>query len=179
MKKLLRDANATTRAGGELANALGGIAVEHGGVVFLRGELGAGKSSLVRGWLTALGVKGAMPSPTYTLVEHYACPSYHVIHMDAYRLTEAVELDYLGVTERLGPKAILLVEWPDQVAAALPPPNLEISLEYCDAQGDVSGRPLTARLLCLSIGRSSGPLSALWEAALSRDMQWELDQGSP
>jgi len=84
----------------------------------------------VRGWLRALGVRGAIPSPTYSLVEHYACTLLHAIHMDAYRINE----------------------WPQNLAHALPTAALELELTYCDANGDPEGRPLTARMLTVRRG---------------------------
>ena len=99
-----------------------------GAVVFLDGPLGAGKSSLARAWLRALGVSGPVKSPTYTLVERYALPGGgEAAHLDLYRLAEAGELDFLGLDE-LADARLWLVEWPERGALGLPPPDLRIGL---------------------------------------------------
>ena len=98
-------------------------------VVFLAGELGAGKSSLARAWLRALGVRGAIRSPTYTLVERYPLPDGgEAVHLDLYRLGSASELDFLGLDELDDRARLWLVEWPERGAGALPAPDLRIAL---------------------------------------------------
>lgn len=104
-----------------------------GGVmVFLHGQLGAGKTTLVRGMLRALGVRGAVRSPTYTLIEPYEVHTEgalkRVFHLDLYRLADPDELDYLGWQEMLGEGGLLLIEWPERGAAVLPPPDLSINI---------------------------------------------------
>ena len=99
-----------------------------GAVVFLGGPLGAGKSSLARAWLRALGVQGAIKSPTYTLVERYPLPAGgEAAHLDLYRLADAAELDFLGLDE-LADARLWLVEWPERGALGLPPPDLRVEL---------------------------------------------------
>ena len=99
-----------------------------GAVVFLGGPLGAGKSSLARAWLRALGVQGAIKSPTYTLVERYPLPAGgEAAHLDLYRLADAAELDFLGLDE-LADARLWLVEWPERGALGLPPPDLRVDL---------------------------------------------------
>lgn len=96
-------------------------------VVYLRGDLGAGKSTLARAWLRALGVQGAIRSPTYTLVEHYPLPGGgKALHLDLYRIGAAGELEFLALDD--AGASLWLVEWPERGAAALPPPDLEIAL---------------------------------------------------
>lgn len=97
-------------------------------VVFLEGELGAGKSTLARAWLRALGVTGAIKSPTYALVERYPIPGGEAAHLDLYRLAAAAELDFLGLDELATEATLWLVEWPERGAGSLPPPDLRLAL---------------------------------------------------
>lgn len=97
-------------------------------VVYLEGDLGAGKSSLARAWLRALGARGAIKSPTYTLVERYPLPGGEAAHLDLYRLAGAAELDFLGLDELAADAALWLVEWPDRGQGGLPPPDLRLRL---------------------------------------------------
>jgi tRNA threonylcarbamoyladenosine biosynthesis protein TsaE len=117
----LDDAAATERLGALLAATAAVPAVVH-----LRGELGAGKSTLARAWLRALGVAGAIRSPTYTLVERYPLPQGEALHLDLYRIGDAAELEFLGLDEA---EAVLwLVEWPERGGQGLPPPDLVVAL---------------------------------------------------
>ncbi len=95
-------------------------------VVHLQGDLGAGKSTLARALLRALGVQGAIRSPTYTLVERYPLPGGEAWHLDLYRIGSAGELDFLGLDE--GAADLWLVEWPERGAGALPPVDLVVAL---------------------------------------------------
>lgn len=97
-------------------------------VVFLHGDLGAGKSTLARAWLRALGVTGAIKSPTYALVERYAIPGGEAAHLDLYRLAAAAELDFLGLDELATEATLWLVEWPERGAGSLPAPDLHVTL---------------------------------------------------
>lgn len=98
-----------------------------GAMVHLLGDLGAGKSTLARAWLRALGVTGPVRSPTYTLVERYPLASGgEALHLDLYRIGDAAELDFLGLDE-VEP-VLWLVEWPERGEAALPRPDLVVRL---------------------------------------------------
>ncbi|WP_422505982.1 tRNA (adenosine(37)-N6)-threonylcarbamoyltransferase complex ATPase subunit type 1 TsaE [Stenotrophomonas sp. GZD-301] len=102
-------------------------------VVQLQGDLGAGKSTLARALLRALGVQGPIRSPTYTLVERYPLVDGHEAwHLDLYRIGHAGELDFLGLDE--GSASLWLVEWPERGAGALPPTDLVVALEI-EGQG--------------------------------------------
>lgn len=115
LKLFLPDEAATEQIGALLAPLLRG-----GEVITLSGELGAGKTTLVRGLLRALGFTGAVKSPTYTLVESYKLPAFELHHFDLYRLAEAGELEFLGLDEFLHPNAVCLFEWPERGAGVLP-----------------------------------------------------------
>ncbi len=97
--------------------------------IYLEGVLGAGKTTLVRGLLRALGWQEAVRSPTYTLVESYALEAFPLHHFDLYRLADPSELEYLGVREYFSPPAVCLVEWPAHGARELPPADLRLELE--------------------------------------------------
>ena len=119
----LADAAATDRLGQQLASAL-----PESAVVFLRGDLGAGKTSLARALLRGLGVQGPIKSPTYTLIERYRLNAGEAVHLDLYRIAEASELEFLGLPDLMPDVRLWLVEWPDHGLRALPPPDLEIAL---------------------------------------------------
>ena len=112
------------------------------GLIFLRGELGAGKTTLVRGFLRALGHEGIVKSPTYTLIEPYELAARSIFHLDIYRLGDPSELDELGVRDLLKDNNTLLLEWPERAQGALKAPDMEISLEY---EGDARKAVLTSR----------------------------------
>jgi len=119
-------------------------------VVHLHGDLGAGKSTLARGWLRALGITGAIRSPTYTLVERYPLQGGgEALHLDLYRIGAPAELEFLGLDER--DIRLWLVEWPERGAAALPGPDLVVRL-------DVAGH---GRLCALEF---RGPAGGAWQA---------------
>jgi len=101
-----------------------------GGVVFLRGELGTGKTTFARALLRALGVGERVKSPTYSLLERYAVHGRDAFHLDLYRIAGAGELEWLGLDELDAPETIVLVEWPERGLGALPAPDLEITLEH-------------------------------------------------
>jgi tRNA threonylcarbamoyladenosine biosynthesis protein TsaE len=103
-------------------------------VLYFEGNLGAGKTALIRGMLAGLGHAGRVPSPTYTLIEPYLVDSYRVLHVDLYRLRDPAELDHLGLVDELGlidelgRGSLLLAEWPSRGAGRLPRPDLECQL---------------------------------------------------
>ncbi len=125
----LPDATATQALGGALADALPPL--QHGGlVIHLQGDLGAGKTTCVRGFLRRLGVTGIVRSPTYTLVEPYTSGALTCVHVDLYRLRHPIEMEDLGLREYLAPQCVVLIEWPDKGADAVPPADLELLIDY-------------------------------------------------
>jgi tRNA threonylcarbamoyladenosine biosynthesis protein TsaE len=96
--------------------------------IHLAGDLGAGKTTLARGFLRACGVRGPVRSPTYTLVEVYETPTVSVVHLDLYRLLDPTELEPLGLREFALPGYVWLIEWPDRGTGRLPFPDLSVTL---------------------------------------------------
>jgi tRNA threonylcarbamoyladenosine biosynthesis protein TsaE len=129
----LPDAEATMALGARLAAAARG-----GDVLALWGELGAGKTTLARGFLQALGLKEEVPSPTFTLVQVYEL-SPPVWHFDLYRLTRADEVWELGLEQALA-EGVALIEWPERLGALLPPDRLDVALSM---DGDARRAELT------------------------------------
>jgi tRNA threonylcarbamoyladenosine biosynthesis protein TsaE len=136
----LPDAAATLRAGEALAPAMAG-----GMVVTLEGDLGAGKTTLVRGLLRARGAKGAIKSPTYALVEHYPLSSLYFYHIDFYRFDDPDEWETSGLPECFRNDSVCLIEWPRHVASRLPRPDLAVALAPAPGKPHNDGRVLTAR----------------------------------
>ncbi|UTV82189.1 tRNA (adenosine(37)-N6)-threonylcarbamoyltransferase complex ATPase subunit type 1 TsaE [Acidithiobacillus sp. YTS05] len=103
------------------------------GVMYLQGDLGAGKTALARALIHALGYSAVVRSPTYTLVEEYDTAAGTVLHLDLYRLVEAEELEYIGLRDYLQKDALWLVEWPERALAYLPPADLRIEMALAAA----------------------------------------------
>ena len=154
IERLLLDVTATESLGAALARCVPWAAPQ-ALTVFLHGELGAGKTTLVRGLLRELGVDGTVRSPTYTLLECYETAAGRVLHLDLYRLAGGAEVASLGLRDEVDRGVLLLIEWPERAAAALPPADLSITLSLAAA-----GR--SARLEGLS------PAGAAWLATATR-----------
>lgn len=125
-----------------------------GCIVHLHGDLGAGKTTLVRGFLRGRGHDGPVRSPTYTLIEPYELADGAVYHLDLYRLGDPEELEYLGLRDLLGGEVTLLIEWPERGEGWLPPPDLVLDIAHLEKGRDVAvsglsplGREVCTRLL--------------------------------
>ena len=137
----LPDADATDALGRALADSFlrareactAAAHVDRGAVLHLRGDLGAGKTTCARSLLRALGVTGLIRSPTYTLVEIYDLGSLRCVHVDLYRVEGAALTDELGLRDLPGPGGLMLVEWPEKGADAVPSADLELWLDYAPA----------------------------------------------
>ena len=140
---MTRDLNLPDAAATEALGATLAPGVAPGRVLHLRGDLGAGKTTVVRGILRALGYDGKVKSPTYTLVEPYGLSRLNLYHFDFYRLKSAAEWDSSGFREYFGPHAACLVEWPERVGAALGTPDIELRLDFADSGRRASLTPRT------------------------------------
>lgn len=138
MTVALPDEAATLALGARLSGLL-----KPGWVVYLQGDLGAGKTTLVRGILRALGYEGRVKSPTYTLVESYELSRFVLQHYDLYRMIDPREWLDAGFRDDCNASTLCIVEWPEKAGALMPRPDMEIRLE-------MAGEGRTARIRALS-----------------------------
>jgi len=151
----LSDEAATLALGARLAPAL-----RSGMSIHLCGELGAGKTTLARGLIRALGYEGKVKSPTYSLVELYTVSRLHLYHFDFYRFNDPKAWQDSGFREHFNEASVCLVEWPEKAGAALPQPDLRITLTPAPSGRDVKLEPFSeAGRKCLKsvAERSSDP----------------------
>jgi tRNA threonylcarbamoyladenosine biosynthesis protein TsaE len=150
----LPDSGITEALGASLARAF--TASSTGAVLYLRGELGSGKTTCARSLLHALGVTATVRSPTYTLVDTYTVGSLNCVHVDLYRLRSWPEVEELGLRDLTGPGYLMLIEWPEKGGAAVPHADVDLQLLY-------AGESRVASLRALS------EVGGVWMAKLALD----------
>lgn len=99
-------------------------------ITYLYGEIGCGKTTMVRAFLNALGYDGPVKSPTFSLMEIYEINDWSVLHLDLYRLSDPEELEFLGLREYLNKNSLFFVEWPENAAALLPKADMKMKFSY-------------------------------------------------
>jgi len=140
-----------------------GRACREGAIIFLQGDLGAGKTTFARGFMHGLGYSGPVKSPTFTLVEHYVVDHRRVYHFDLYRLSSPEELEFMGIRDFFHHGSICLVEWPERGVGYLPGPDLRLTIHYVTAGvRRIHAETPTAlgRSLLANLSSASGPHSA-------------------
>lgn len=120
----LADEGASLEFGRNLAQSIGS------GIIYFEGSLGAGKTTIVRGWLRGLGHSGNVKSPTYTIVESYELSEKSILHIDLYRILDPSELEFIGLAEQISSADLVFIEWPRNGEGFVPSPDFTIEVQY-------------------------------------------------
>ena len=128
----LKNETETTEIGAKVASYLKG-----GEIIYLKGELGTGKTTFVRGALHKLGFTGSVKSPTFTIVEPYSIDSHVIYHFDLYRLDDPEELESLGIRDYCDGQSICFFEWPEKGGSLLPNADINLELTYFENTREV------------------------------------------
>lgn len=134
---VLKDEEATVKCGSLLAEVVRNE-MDQGIIVYLNGELGAGKTTFTRGFVRGMGHIGNVKSPTYTLVEPYDLGDWQVYHFDLYRLADPEELEFMGIRDYFNPQSCCFIEWPEKGHGLLANPDLTINIAYDGEQRIIS-----------------------------------------
>jgi len=149
LKYFLADEAATIAIGNNLAKVLQWQheqqQVQQALVVFLNGDLGAGKTTLTRGFVRGMGHQGNVKSPTYTLVEPYELPPWQVYHFDLYRLSDPEELEYMGIRDYFSDNCCCFIEWPEKGMGFIEEADLHVNLAYSGEQRQLSLSAVTSK----------------------------------
>ena len=120
-------------------------AARDGGVIYLEGDLGAGKTTFARALLASLGVGERIKSPTYSLVESYRAGSLDAHHLDLYRIADPGELEWLGLADLWTPQALVLIEWPERGVSSLPPADLVVHFRHAGERRAIAAEAVSER----------------------------------
>jgi len=134
---VLKDEAATVACGDALASVVKNK-LKQGIIVYLNGSLGAGKTTLTRGFVRGMGHDGNVKSPTYTLVEPYDLGDWQVYHFDLYRLGDPEELEFMGIRDYFNEQSCCFIEWPEKGTGLLAQPDLTINMAYDNEQRIIS-----------------------------------------
>ncbi|HEU4663983.1 MAG TPA: tRNA (adenosine(37)-N6)-threonylcarbamoyltransferase complex ATPase subunit type 1 TsaE [Dokdonella sp.] len=134
-------------------------ALRDGGTVYLRGDLGAGKTTFARALLQALGVDARIKSPTYSLIESYRAGPLDIHHLDLYRIADPGELEWLGLAELADGASLVLIEWPERGDGALPAADLQVLLSHAGERRD---------LVAIASGGAGEAMLAAWNPTPSK-----------
>ncbi|MDY5106709.1 MAG: tRNA (adenosine(37)-N6)-threonylcarbamoyltransferase complex ATPase subunit type 1 TsaE [Actinobacillus minor] len=129
------DEESMLQFGQQLASAVKEALISHpdmGVVIYLKGDLGAGKTTLTRSIVRSFGYQGNVKSPTYTLVEEYQLSPFTLYHFDLYRLADPEELEFMGIKDYFRPQTLCLLEWPSKGQGMIPEADLVLELEYAN-----------------------------------------------
>ena len=136
----LKDEAETVNFGAKVASAIQG-----GEIIYLSGQLGAGKTTFVRGFLNALGHSGNVKSPTYTLIEPYHIDDVSIYHFDLYRINDPEELEAMGIRDYCDGESICLYEWPERGKGVAPEADIIFSLKHADSGREVKVESKSAK----------------------------------